>query len=62
MINSKYKKLTGQHKGHLYVVVAPFSEIENPMRWELRNESNADDKPIVPENELTDPKLWMPVE
>jgi hypothetical protein len=61
MLNTRYKKLTGMHAGHSYTVVAPYSEIENPMQWMLHCEADADEKQIVAENELNDRKLWQPL-
>jgi hypothetical protein len=58
MINSRYRKLTGLHKGHAYVVLGPASEIDNPMRWELKAEANDDDRPIVSEADLANRELW----
>ena len=49
MLNTRYKKLTGMHAGHSYTVTAPYSEVENPMRWMLHCETNADEKQIVAE-------------
>ncbi len=54
MLNTRYKKLTGMHAGHSYTVIAPYSEVENPMRWMLHCETNADEKQIVAEDELGD--------
>ncbi|MDP1701898.1 MAG: hypothetical protein Q8L53_13180 [Aestuariivirga sp.] len=62
MINMRYKKLTGMHTGHSYVVVEPASEIDSPMRWMLHCESVADEKLIVSEDELSDPKSWQPLD
>jgi hypothetical protein len=62
MINARYRKLTGLHKGHTYVVLAPASEIDNPLRWELKAEADEDDRPIVSETELNDPALWQPLD
>ena len=44
MINTRYKKLKGMHAGHAYVVMAPASEIDNPVRWMLHSETAADEK------------------
>ena len=41
MINTRYKKLSGMHAGHTYIVVAPYAEIETPMRWTLQMEDRA---------------------
>ena len=62
MINMRYKKLTGLHAGHSYVVTSPYSEIESPLRWMLHCETDADEKLIVAEDELGDPKRWQPLE
>jgi len=62
MINMRYKKLTGMHTGHSYVVVEPASEIESPMRWVLHCETVADEKLIVSEDVLSDPKSWQPLD
>ena len=59
MINTRYKRLTGTHAGQVYVVIGPASEIETPLRWVLHNEDLDEDKPIVPEGELGDPKQWQ---
>lgn len=61
MINTRYKKLTGTHAGQVYVVIGPFSEIETPLRWVLHNETVDEDKPIVAESALGDPKEWQPL-
>lgn len=61
MINMRYRKLTGMHAGHDYVVMAPASEIESPLRWSLKCETVADEKLIVSEDELSDPKRWQPL-
>ena len=62
MINTRYKKLTGMHAGHTYFVMAPSSEIDSPMRWMLHCETVADEKLIVAEDELSDPKRWQPLD
>ena len=62
MINTRYKKLTGMHAGHTYVVTAPYSEIETPMRWMLHCETIADEKLIVGVDELADTKRWQPLD
>jgi hypothetical protein len=62
MINTRYKKLKGMHTGHTYVVMAPASEIDNPMRWMLHCETVADEKLIVGEDELSDAKGWQPLD
>ena len=61
MLNARYKKLTGMHAGHSYTVVAPYSEVENPLRWMLHCDANADEKQIVAESELDDQRLWQPL-
>lgn len=61
MLNARYKKLTGMHAGHSYTVIAPYSEVENPLRWMLHCEADADEKQIVGEDELADRKLWQPL-
>jgi hypothetical protein len=61
MMNSRYKKLSGNHAGQSYVVISPHSEIETPLRWILHNESNKADKLIVSEDELSDTKQWLPL-
>lgn len=61
MINARYKKLTGLHIGHVYTVAAPYGEVESPLRWMLHGEANKDEKQIVSEDELTNPKLWQPL-
>ena len=53
--------LTGMHAGHSYTVVAPYSEVENTLRWMLHCDANADEKQIVAENELGDQRLWQPL-
>jgi hypothetical protein len=59
MINTRYKKLTGLHAGHTYIVVAPFAEIEAPMRWTLQMEDNVEEKLVVAENELNNATQWQ---
>ncbi len=61
MISARYRKLTGMHAGHSYVVMAPASEIDSPMRWTVQCETVADEKLIVGEDELSDPKRWQPL-
>jgi hypothetical protein len=61
MIDMRYKKLTGMHQGHVYKVMAPAGEVESPLRWTLQCETVADEKLIVPEDQLQDPKLWQPM-
>jgi hypothetical protein len=58
-MNTRFKKLTGMHKGHVYKVVAPANESESPLRWSMQCEGEADDKITVPENQLEDRKLWQ---
>jgi hypothetical protein len=59
VINTRYKKLSGMHAGHSFVVVAPYGEIETPMRWMLHREGTDEEKLVVAENELADTKLWQ---
>ncbi len=59
MINSRYKKLSGMHAGHTYIVSAPYGEIESPMRWMLHMEGNEEEKFVAAEDELADTKLWQ---
>jgi hypothetical protein len=61
MINSRYKKLIGDHAGQSYRIVGPNSEVETPLRWILHNESNKADKVIVADDELRDAKQWLPL-
>ena len=61
MINSRYKKLIGDHAGQSYRIVGPSSEVETPLRWILHNESNKADKVIVADDELRDAKQWLPL-
>jgi hypothetical protein len=61
MISARYRKLTGMHAGHAYVVTAPASEIETPMRWTLQCETVADEKLTVAEDELADSTRWQPL-
>jgi hypothetical protein len=60
MIDTRYKKLSGVHAGHSFVVVAPYGEIDTPMRWMLHMEGSAQNKLVVAEDELADTKLWQP--
>lgn len=60
MINTRYKKLKGMHMGHVYKVVAPYGEVESPLRWMLHCETVAEEKLVVPEDELQNPELWQP--
>ena len=62
MIKSRYKKLTGMHAGHTYIVTAPYDEVKSPLRWMLHGEANQDEKQIVGEDELDNPKLWQPLD
>ena len=59
MVNARYKKLTGMHAGHVYVVKAPYGEIETPLRWMLHCETVADEKLVVDEEELADKSRWQ---
>jgi hypothetical protein len=59
MIDTRYRKLSGMHAGHTFVVGAPYGEIETPMRWMLHMEGSAENKLIVAEDELADTKLWQ---
>ena len=59
MIDTRYKKINGMHAGHIYKVKAPTSETDSPMRWSLQNEAAADDRLIVSEDDLKNPKLWQ---
>ena len=61
MLNTRYKKLTGMHAGHSYTVVAPYSEVENPLRWMLHCDTSKAEKYVVSEIELADQKLWQPL-
>ena len=61
MINTRFRKLTGSNADTTYVVVAPYNEIERPLRWMLHMETNDDEKCIVSEEELNDAKLWQPL-
>jgi hypothetical protein len=62
MINTRNKKLSGMHVGHIYIVVAPYSEIETRLRWTLQMEDNEEEKLVVAEDELTDTKYWQPLD
>jgi hypothetical protein len=62
MINMRYKKLTGMHSGHTYVVTAPASEIESPMHWTLQCETVKDEKLNVAENDQSDKTRWQAVD
>lgn len=61
MMNTRYRKLGGLHKGHVYVVTAPANEMDSPMRWSLQCETIKDQKLIVGEDELLNDRLWEPV-
>ena len=60
MKDMRYKKLRGPHAGHIYMVAAPYDEIESPKRWILRCETIADETQIVGEDQLADRKEWEP--
>jgi hypothetical protein len=62
MINMRYKKLTGLHSGHTYVVTAPASEFESPMHWTLQCETIDDQKLNVSESDLLDKTRWQAVD
>lgn len=59
MIDTRYKKLTGMHAGHTYIVMGPANETDNPMTWSLRAEANPDERLQVKETDLADAKLWQ---
>ena len=61
MLKSRYRKLTGLHAGHVYEVTAPANEMDSPMRWSLQNETKADDRLIVSEDDLKDARIWQPL-
>ena len=61
MIDTRFKKLSGAHAGAIYVVIAPYNEVERPLQWMLHMENNDDEKCIVSEEDLADPELWKPV-
>jgi hypothetical protein len=61
MLNTRFKKLTGLHAGHVYQVKAPSNEMDAPMRWSLQCETLADQKLVVDEHELADRSRWEPV-
>ncbi len=61
MMNTRFKKLSGLHAGHVYEVKAPVNEMDSPMRWSLQCEAIADQKLIVGEDELADKARWQPV-
>jgi hypothetical protein len=62
MINTRYRKLTGLHAGHAYVVTGPYAEIETPLRWMLHSETEAEEKLVVSEDELADRNRWQPLD
>jgi len=59
VIDTRYKKLSGAHAGHSFVVVAPYEEIETPMRWMLHMEGPTAESLVAAEHELTDTRLWQ---
>jgi len=61
MINSRYRKLTGMHAGHIFTVMGPASEMDVPLTWTLHAESVPDERLTVGEDELADPKRWRPL-
>ena len=61
MLNTRYRKLTGLHAGHVYEVKAPANEMDAPMRWSLQSETDAEQKLNVAEDELSNPSRWQPV-
>jgi len=62
MIDTRYKKLTGTHAGHIFTVTEPYGEIETPLHWVLHCETDEEETLIVPEDELGNPKLWEPLD
>ena len=60
MIDTRFKKLSGVHAGAIYVVIAPYNEVERPLQWMLHMENNDDEKCIVSEEDLANPELWKP--
>lgn len=62
MLKTRYRKLTGLHAGHVYVVTAPANEFETPMHWTLQCEEAKDQKLVVGENELSDKARWQAVD
>jgi len=62
MTTRRYKKISGIHAGHSYIVTAPYGEIETPMHWMLHMESNENEKLVIAEDQLADRKLWQPLE
>ena len=61
MLNTRFKKLTGLHAGHVYEVTAPANEMDSPMRWSLQCETIKDQRLIVGEDELIDTSRWQPL-
>lgn len=61
MLNTRFKKLTGLHAGHVYDVKAPANEMDAPMRWSLQSTTGAGQKLNVGEDELADKSRWQPV-
>ena len=61
MLNTRFKKLSGLHAGHVYEVKGPANEMDTPMRWALQCETIADQKLIVSEAELADRARWQPM-
>ena len=61
MLNTRFKKLTGLHAGHVYEVKAPANEMDAPMRWSLQSTTDAGQKLNVGEDELSDKARWQPV-
>lgn len=62
MLNTRFKKLTGLHAGHVYEVKGPANEMESPMRWSLQCETIKEQKLIVDEGELGDKSRWQPLD
>jgi hypothetical protein len=62
MLNTRYKKLTGLHADHVYVVTAPANEFETPLHWCLQCDEAKEQKLVVGENELADKALWQAVD
>ena len=60
MIDTRFKKLSGMCAGAIYVVIAPYNEVERPLQWMLHMENNDDEKCIVSEEDLANPELWKP--
>jgi hypothetical protein len=61
MLNTRFKKLTGLHAGHIYEVKAPANEMDAPMRWSLQCEAAPEQRLSVGEDELADRSLWQPL-